>query len=55
MTHDYFHLYTNHNRAGTESKTSLLIALVALPGYFVAVALIDRLGPRWIQTQVRTL
>lgn len=27
---------------------------MALPGYFVAVALIDRLGPRWIQTQVRT-
>lgn len=36
----------------TESKTSLLLALVALPGYFIAVALIDRLGPRFIQTQV---
>lgn len=36
----------------TESKTSLLLALVALPGYFLSVALIDRLGPRYIQTQV---
>ncbi|CAM9365980.1 unnamed protein product [Ectocarpus fasciculatus] len=34
-----------------EASQDSLVALVALPGYFVAVALISRMGPRRVQVQ----
>ena len=40
-----------HATFRTESQTSLILALVALPGYLLSVYLITRLGPRYIQTQ----
>jgi len=40
-----------HATFRTESQTSLILALIALPGYFLSVYLIARLGPRYIQTQ----
>jgi len=35
----------------TDSQTSLILSLIALPGYFLSVLFITRLGPRYIQTQ----
>jgi len=37
---------------GRESLATLVLALIALPGYFVAVGCIQRLGPKTIQLQV---
>ncbi|EWM22323.1 hypothetical protein Naga_100118g8 [Nannochloropsis gaditana] len=34
-----------------EAETSLILALIALPGYFLSVWLIPRLGPRFVQIQ----
>lgn len=36
-----------------EAAQDSLVALVALPGYFVAVALIGRMGPRRVQVKKR--
>lgn len=38
--------------AGIAAQDSLL-ALIALPGYFVAVALVGKLGPRLVQVRSR--
>ncbi len=40
-----------HSTFREESLTSLVLTLLALPGYFLSVAYITRLGPRYIQTQ----
>lgn len=35
-----------------QSLSELVVSCTALPGYFLSVLFMKRLGPRWIQTQV---
>lgn len=42
-------VFGNAESLRDEASQDSLVALVALPGYFVAVALISRMGPRRVQ------
>ncbi|CAN0584203.1 unnamed protein product, partial [Ectocarpus sp. 12 AP-2014] len=44
-------VFGNAESLRDEASQDSLVALVALPGYFVAVALISRMGPRRVQVQ----